>query len=383
MKHRLLVGAALFVMLLCAFAVRHTQLHKAVSAPSTDTLPQIVTETEPVPDAGLSGVVLTAPEALTVTPDAPAAAFTMTVSGVCPDGAPEGGRLCNVKLLKDGELIETAEDFLLQDGASLDFSVEIPFQRYVPAKDCVLTVVLTYKAESRTAKVQVQATDYPDEYYAMTSGDPYPYAITIFTDQNIAIVYGKNDEGRFTQAVKVFICSTGISTPRSGGFSLQRKYDWRALIHGVWGQYASWITGDILIHSVPYYAKSKTALNSAAYNLLGTSASAGCIRMRVCDCKWIYDYCPCGTYVTFVTGVPLPESIAYPTYDKLDLDSPYASWDPTDPDPDNPWKPEVPDISWSAAIPYYDELHTANTTLDRNGYASFAKTSEIFSGNGE
>lgn len=382
MKTRILCGAGLLVVLLAAFAFRYNRSQRS-PAQQADFFVQTPTLTEPVADAGLSGVRLTAPQELHVSPDAPVAAFSVKVNGVCPDGAPEGGRLCTVKLQKDGKTIETVNDFLLEDGASVDFSVEIPFRRYAAPADCELTVELSYGEESCTASVPVHTQNYPDEYYAMTSSDPYPYALTVYVDQNVVIVYGRNEEGKFTHAVKTFICSTGISTPRSGSFSLQRKYEWKALIHGVWGQYSSWVTGDILIHSVPYYGMNKTALNSAAYNLLGTSASAGCIRMRVCDCKWIYDYCPCGTSITFVTGVPLPESVAYPTYEELDLSSPYAGWDPTDPDPDNPWHPELPDTSWSAFVPHYDELHEANTTLDRYGYANFAKTSEIFSGNEE
>ncbi len=377
MKKRLLCGAGLLVLLFAAFALRYNLLHKAAAADGS--LPEPPVLSEPVVDFGLSGVELTAPESLTVTPDAPAADFSVAVSGVRP--GPE--RLCTVTLIKDGEILERADMLLPEGSTTLDFSVEIPFQRYVPATDHELTVELTCKQESRSVTVPVHAQDYPDEYYAMTSGDPFPYALTVYTDQNIVIVFGRNEEGKFTHAVKTFICSTGISTPRSGSFCLQRKYDWRALIHGVYGQYSSWITGDILIHSVPYYGRSKDALNSGEYNLLGTSASAGCIRMRVCDCKWIYDYCPCGTSVTFVTGYQFPEGFAYPTFEKIDRSSPNASWDPTDPDPGNPWHPEVPDTSWSAFVPCYDELHEANTSLDRNGYACFVKTSEIFAEHGE
>lgn len=378
MKTRILCGAGLLVVLLAAFAFRYNRSQRS-PAQQADFFAQTPTLTEPVADAGLSGVRLTAPQELHVSPDAPVAAFSVKVSGVCPDGAPEGGRLCTVTLRKDGETIQAVKDFALEDGATLDFSVEIPFERYETAKDCRLTVRLSYGQQTSSVNIPVRVTDYPDEYYAMTSGDPYPYALTVYTDKNVVIVYGRDSEGQFAHAVKVFICSTGISTPRNSTYSLQRKYEWKALIHGVWGQYSSWVTGDILIHSVPYYATSKSALNSAAYNLLGTSASAGCIRMRVCDCKWIYDYCPCGTSVTFVTGVELPESVEYPTYEPIDLSSPDAGWDPTDPDPENPWHPKLPDASWSAFVPSYDELHEANTTLDRYSYANFAQTSEIFS----
>lgn len=381
MKKILLCGAAVLTLLLSACTVRETQPYTTEGY--LFPMPELPTMIEEIPDVGLFGVELIAPEGLSVTPDAPNAAFTVTVDGVCPDGAPEGGRLCTVNLKKDGELIDTKEDFPLINGAAVDFSVEIPFKRFTSPDDCELTVELVYGPESRTVTVPVTVRDYPDEYYSMTCSEPFPYALNIYTDKNVIIVYGIDDAGEYKNIVKVFICSTGISTPRSGTYHLQRKYDWKALIHGVWGQYSSWVTGDILIHSVPYYGKNKTALNSYAYNLLGKSVSAGCIRMRCCDCKWIYDYCPCGTDVTFFTGAELPDGVDYPTYEPLDLESPNAGWDPTDPDPENPWKPELPDISWSSRIPWYDELHTAYTTLDRNSYAGFVSTSDLFPEQGE
>lgn len=378
MEKRILCGVALLVLLLSILAVRNKMIPVSAAQP-TDCTPGMPLLTEPTEDVGLSGVELTVPDAITVTPDASAATFTLTVRGVRPGGK----RLCTVRLLKDGETVETVNDFLLENGASLDFSVEIPFQRYTPAEDCELTVELDCGQDVRTRTVPVHAQDYPDEYYAMNSGDPYPYALTVYTDQNVVIVYGKNDAGEYTHAVQVFVCSTGISTPRRGCYSLQRKYEWRALIHRSYGQYATWITGDILIHSVPYSGRSKSALDTEEYNLLGTSASAGCVRMQCCDCKWIFDYCPCGTPITFVTGVSLPDGITCPTFEKMDPDSPDAGWDPTDPDPENPWQPVLPDTSWSACVPCYDELHTANTALDRNGYANFVRTSDIFAGRGE
>lgn len=333
---------------------------------------------EVVPDAGLMGMSILGPERLTASVDAPQVDFTVTFTGVNPNGAPEGGRLCTVKLIQDSEIIQTVEPFALVEGASLDFSVSYEFARYSAQKDVSLIVEVDYGDDYRFINIPVTMVDYPDEYYAMTSCDPYPYAITIITNKNVAVVYGKDENGEYTGVVKTFICSTGVNTPESGTYKLLHKYEWKELIHDLWGQYATWVTGNILIHSLPYLSPNKDDMWSWQYNRLGGAVSTGCIRMRCCDCKWIYDYCPCGTPVTFVTLRELPEGVSYPHYDELDLDSPNAGWDPTDPDPENPWQPELPDDSWKALVPNYDAIYEANTTLDHTEYENFVRTTDIF-----
>lgn len=327
-----------------------------------------------ITDMGIGSVHIVAPDRLTATVDAPDVTFTAVFTGVNPGGAPEGGRVCTLKLYQNGEEISSVDDFHLTDGARQEFTVPFEFKRYQSQEDAHLLLELDYKDEYCYKEIDVSLADYPDEYYAMASGDPYPYAITILVNKNVAIVYGKDETGEYTHPVKTFICSTGVNTPQRGTYKLLHKYEWKELIHDLWGQYATWVTGDILIHSLPYNAPEKDAMWSWQFNRLGGAVSTGCIRMRCCDCKWIFDYCPCGTPVTFEIVREMPEGITYPTYEKLDLDSPDAGWDPTDPDPNNPWHPELPDTSWSALIPYYDELHEAYTTLDWKQYADFAKS---------
>ena len=104
----------------------------------------------------------------------------------------------------------------------------------------------------------------------------------------------------------------------------------------VYGQYATRITGHILFHSVPYAEKSKDSLKYAAYNKLGKAASAGCIRLSVIDAKWIYDNCPKGTTVVIYDSSD-EEPLEKPTPIKIDTSDKRRGWDPTDPDPNNPW----------------------------------------------
>ena len=164
-----------------------------------------------------------------------------------------------------------------------------------------------------------------------------PYVIEVLRNQSTTIVYGQDDNGEYTKIVKVFVCSPGAgeNTP-VGTFYSHKGYVWGGLYGGVYGQYSTIITGHYLFHSVPYYSMSKDSLWWEAYNELGTKVSMGCIRLTVNDAKWIYDNCQTGTMVKIYDG-DLPVGVEKPTAQKISASDPYRGWDPTDPDPDNPW----------------------------------------------
>ena len=151
-------------------------------------------------------------------------------------------------------------------------------------------------------------------------------------------VYEKDDEGNYTVPFKSMICSTGRDTPE-GFFHTSDQYDWRALVGGVYGQYATRIspTDGILFHSVPYYSAEKDQLETEEFNKLGTPASLGCVRLQIEDCKWIYDECPSGSPVVIYDGDESTDPLGNPGFTPIDVNSPNAGWDPTDPDPANPW----------------------------------------------
>ena len=163
------------------------------------------------------------------------------------------------------------------------------------------------------------------------------YYMEIIRNQNTVIVYELDNNKEYTKIAQVFPCSTGKngSTP-TGIFYTKKGYSWGSLIHGLWGQYYTVITGDILFHSVPYEAMSKDSLEWEEYNKLGNSVSAGCVRLSVADAKWIYDNCPSGTKLKIYDG-ELPNGVIKPIALKIDENSPFRGWDPTDPDINNPW----------------------------------------------
>lgn len=165
-----------------------------------------------------------------------------------------------------------------------------------------------------------------------------PYYIEVIRNQNTVIVYGKDGNGNYTNRVKVFPCSVGRNnwTP-TGTFSTSKGNDWGFLFGGVYGQYSTRITGNILFHSVPYTALRRNALEWEEYNKLGTAASAGCVRLTVRDAKWIYDNVASGTTVKIYDG-NLPSGVSKPYAQKIPANSPNRGWDPTDPHPDNPWR---------------------------------------------
>ena len=182
-----------------------------------------------------------------------------------------------------------------------------------------------------------------DLHNTTKGSEEFPYYININRKQNMVIIYAMDDEGYYTVPYKAFVCSCGIPdkddgivyTP-IGTYETVNKYEWRALNGGVYGQYATRIVRGILFHSVPYYSMDKGDLKYVEYNKLGVAASEGCIRLTVEDAKWIYDNCELGTKVTLYDSDRV-EPFEKPTAMKIPEDSENRGWDPTDPDPNNPW----------------------------------------------
>ncbi len=165
----------------------------------------------------------------------------------------------------------------------------------------------------------------------------YPYWIKVNYTANTVTVYEKDESGNYTVPVKAMICSTGAATPTSGVYHTPQKARWGLLIGPSWGQYCTRITGQILFHSVPYDQQSEDTLHTVYYDRLGITTSLGCIRLTVADAKWLYDNCPIGTSVEFYSSSD-PGPLGKPTAMKISgYGEPLNRWDPTDPNPNNPW----------------------------------------------
>lgn len=167
-----------------------------------------------------------------------------------------------------------------------------------------------------------------------------PYQIKVNRVLNCVTIYGIDENGFYSIPLKAFTCSTGKNvgdTPLGNG-AITNKYTFHPMVDGTYGQYAvRFMEGGILFHSVPYYTQNKNDLETDQFNLLGSVASLGCVRMCVRDVLWIYENCPEGTEVIVYDDASSPGPLGNPEMIKIPMNSQYAGWDPTDHDPSNPW----------------------------------------------
>lgn len=143
-------------------------------------------------------------------------------------------------------------------------------------------------------------------------------------------IYAKDGDNGYIIPVKRFACSVGLpSTPTpTGTYRTLAKYRWHELMGPSWGQYCTRIVGGVLFHSVAGSNTTSYNLNPSDYNMLGSPASHGCVRLCVRDAKWIYDNCKLGMQVTIYDSSwpgPLGQGEVYRITD------PNQNWDPTDP----------------------------------------------------
>lgn len=180
-------------------------------------------------------------------------------------------------------------------------------------------------------------------YFPTESSAASSYYINVNRATNVVTVYRTSDN----TPVTAFTCSTGGNNTPLGTFTTSDTYVWHTLVGPTYGQYCVRITGGILFHSVWYYNnKDKSSMSNEEFNKLGTAASHGCIRLQVKDSKWIYDNCGSGTRVTIFDGTSADDPLGKPAVIKIQSPS-KMGWDPTDPDPSNPYASCRPSINTS------------------------------------
>lgn len=164
------------------------------------------------------------------------------------------------------------------------------------------------------------------------------YAVYVNRALNCVTVKLQNADGSLTP-VKAMICSCGreeSATPE-GTFRTSDYYVWRRMVDDTFGRYAVRFNGKILFHSVPYIEESPDTLKWEEYNQLGENASLGCVRLTAEDAKWIYDNCKPGTKVVVYSDAEEAGELGKPSAARIEEDSPYRTWDPTDVSAGNPW----------------------------------------------
>jgi len=176
--------------------------------------------------------------------------------------------------------------------------------------------------------------------YTVPTNTQYPYYIKVNRAMCCVTVYGIDNNGSYTIPVVAFACSVGKigdETIVGDNYSTTDKYPWRLMVDNSYAQYAFRINGGYLFHSVPYTIMTNDSLETDQFNLLGSPASLGCVRLKMSDVKWIYDNCPTGTKVTIYDDAATPGPLGKPDTIKIPLSSPNAGWDPTDTNVNNPW----------------------------------------------
>ena len=182
-----------------------------------------------------------------------------------------------------------------------------------------------------------------DPYLVNTCGlqmdekEGYPYLLAVNRIANTVTVLTVDDAGNYTVPYMAFVCSTGNGTPL-GFYATYEEYNWKYLFGPCYGQYAVRFWGSYLFHSVPYYTQHQDNLEYEQYNLLGSIASLGCVRLAVVDIKWLHDNCPLGTRVVVYDDEEDPGPMGKPGTIYADPENAeLRGWDPTDPDERNPW----------------------------------------------
>ncbi len=180
-----------------------------------------------------------------------------------------------------------------------------------------------------------------------------PYLVAVNRAMCCVTVYGQDANGNYTVPVTAFPCSVGREgheTPLTtvypvGRFHSDWRADWCLMIDNSYGRYAIHINTEVvdpalwgyMFHSVCYFGIDQTNLEYEEYNKLGGPASLGCIRLCVRDEKWLYDNCPEGFPIIIYDDYTSPGPLGKPDPIRIDVDDWRRGWDPTDPDPNNPW----------------------------------------------
>ena len=118
-----------------------------------------------------------------------------------------------------------------------------------------------------------------------------PYVLKVSVADQRVYAYAPDRNGEYTDLVRTMKCSTGrkgTPTPTGTFTDTAPGARWHFFKKfNCWAQYAFYIQGDIMFHSVLYSQKGGKVTQSSV-NHLGSRASHGCVRLSVEDAKWIW-----------------------------------------------------------------------------------------------
>jgi hypothetical protein len=177
--------------------------------------------------------------------------------------------------------------------------------------------------------------------------------LVVYLGSQSVVAYEAQD-GDWIQ-LRVMICSTGRKgheTP-TGSYKITERYAYHKLGTGDTRCYGFWacrFKHHYLFHSVPISVDATKAEQGHSmcdmhkFEKLGSVASDGCVRVTVGDAKWIYDLSADETVSIRIVNDdgPIAEKPPAVIWEAPYTDRHGYGWDPTDPDPNNPYRAVYP-----------------------------------------
>lgn len=165
------------------------------------------------------------------------------------------------------------------------------------------------------------------------------YLIKVNVAANCITIYEKGTSGEYDTAVKSFSCSLDETTLKSDEvFMVTAHKDWKQMKDGTFSKYVVELSNGISICSSPYTAKSNDTLDMGKFNGIGFEKAIENIWLCSTDAKWIFENCVNGSNVIFYSDSNTSGPLGKPDTIKLNENSKFTNWDPTDDDENNPWK---------------------------------------------
>lgn len=169
------------------------------------------------------------------------------------------------------------------------------------------------------------------------ANDANLYALLVNKKTCCVTAYTYNDSGIYNIPVRAMSCAVGKDTEEHSS-EVESKQEW--MYTDKYNYRYATDFGDYCFSSAPYSGYSPSTLAEEEYNKIGTVGTQENIWLSVADAKWIYDNCKDTTLVKVAEDARDPLGVPSPL--RLGENAKSKTWDPTDPDRENPYKKLVP-----------------------------------------